>query len=124
MIWSGSVKTVAVGAEPEIRKLFRKRYTAVFVFESFQGDPDQLFITLMGWLQAQVDCNRDELGDPEFDAEKNNQDSFDVEISLQFEDDVLGYKDAGNPGQYILVDEAEINTAEGFELKDMAIDCG
>ena len=61
------------------------RYRAVFSLESFTGNPSRLMALVGSWLETH-DSNRDrhELPAPMFTVEPLDQDSFDVELSLEF----------------------------------------
>ena len=61
------------------------RYRAVFSLESFAGNPSRLMALVGSWLETH-DSNRDrhELPAPMFTVEPLDQDSFDVELSLEF----------------------------------------
>ncbi|UXZ21396.1 phage tail protein [Pseudomonas sp. YeP6b] len=61
------------------------RYRAVFSLERFTGHPARLMALVGSWLETH-DSNRDrhELPAPLFAVEPLDQDSFDVELSLEF----------------------------------------
>lgn len=102
--WSGS----RVSTFDNSLILWRDHYSAVFSFQSYTGDANKLFLILMTWLEEHGG-DRDELGPPEFDAEKVSDGIFDVEIKCYFEDEAYGVEtDDG----FDLIDEPEIVVAE------------
>lgn len=61
------------------------RYQAVIVLERFADHPGRLMALLAGWLEANdPERSRLDLGDPSFDIEQLDNDTADVEISLEF----------------------------------------
>ena len=61
------------------------RYRAVFSLESFTGNPSRLMALVGSWLENHdSDRERHELPAPMFTVEPLDQDSFDVELSLEF----------------------------------------
>jgi len=61
------------------------RYRAVFSLERFTGHPARLMALVGSWLETHdTDRDRHELPAPMFTVEPLDQDSFDVELSLEF----------------------------------------
>lgn len=61
------------------------RYRAVFSLERFAGNPARLMALVGSWLETHdTDRDRHELPAPMFTVEPLDQDSFDVELSLEF----------------------------------------
>lgn len=115
---SGSL--VVDGLEP-VERLFRNRYTAVFSWENFSGDANQLFGEIIIWLNAH-NYDYDDLGNPEFDVEILTDDTAEVEIRLTFEDSV--YNLPIIPGEPLeLVDEPTPEVVEDATVCDGALKC-
>jgi len=61
------------------------RYRAAFSLERFTGHPARLMALVGSWLETHdTDRDRHELPAPMFTVEPLDQDSFDVELSLEF----------------------------------------
>lgn len=61
------------------------RYRAAFSLESFTGNPARLMALVGSWLENQdPDRHRHELPAPLFAIEPLDQDTFDVDLSLEF----------------------------------------
>jgi len=72
------------------------RYRAVLSLERFTDHPARLMALVGSWLETH-DTNRDrhELPEPMFTVEPLDQDSFDVELSLEFVEPQYLAEDAG-----------------------------
>lgn len=75
------------------------KYDAVIQIERYAGDGPALLALILAWL-ADNDPDRDGLADPEVDAEINDADTADLEISVELEERIVLIEDAAGDVAY------------------------
>lgn len=106
-------------AEDGSVQLFVMAYDAVISIERFNETPAQLFTHVMLFLSS-IDYDFDELGDPEFDADPEDDSAYEIEITLRFEEPVHIVPSAAGDfefqGEAYDLAEPDIWVAEEFDL--------
>lgn len=103
--------------------LGRMKYTGTISIENFRGDAHLLSLIVMGWLNDN-DPNREMNGcsQPEMDVEDNFDESFEVQIAVQFDEPLQMVPDPDGPitfnGQNWRVAEVPIDVAEDLQNFD------
>lgn len=96
------------------------KYDAVIQIERYAGDGPTLLAVVLGWI-ADNDPDRDGLLDPEVDAEINDNDTADIEISCEFEERLTLIEDLSGPiafnGRRWRVDIPDIAAAASVSLE-------
>lgn len=103
----------------------RCHYTAIFSIEGFTGNPDLLFVLVCTWLMIN-DTQRDdyELPAPDIDIDILDNDSADIEIQIEFKEDIhIVPSTTGTieyDGQQWALGASEVHTVEEIAVNDNA----
>ncbi|PWB34659.1 phage tail protein [Pseudomonas sp. SDI] len=97
------------------------RYRAVLVLERFTGNPSLLMALVGSWLESNDADRGDDLPVPAFVVEPLDNDVFDVELTIEFEEEQHLVEDPDGPitsgGKRYGLGQAEVWVAEHGEVK-------
>lgn len=97
------------------------RYRAVLVLERFTGNPSLLMALVGSWLESNDSDRGDDLPVPAFVVEPQDNDVFDVELTIEFEEEQHLVEDPDGQvvsgGKRYGLGQAELWVAEHGEVK-------